>query len=142
MSTNPTPPYHFFAGNTPLLISIPHVGTDLTPQVEAGLTRLDERTRAEHDTADDAAIDAIRTQLGARLSRYRRRLDALENTEAGEIPYSPRYDAALRVRRAVIDAQREELLRLRDVGRLPDAGLRSLERELDHEEGLLGPQRA
>ena len=40
-----------------------------------------------------------------------------------------------------IDAQREELLRWRDVGRLPDEGLRVLERELDHEEGLL-PDRA
>ena len=39
--------------------------------------------------------------------------------------------------RLVIDAQREELLRLRDVGQLPDAGLRELERELDHEEGRL-----
>jgi len=110
--------------------------------VEAALARLDEMTRAEHDTTDDAAIDAIRSQLDSRLTRYRRRLDALENAEAGEIPYSPRYDAALRVRRAVIDAQREELLRLRDVGRLPDAGLRVLERELDHEEGLLGAQRS
>ena len=109
--------------------------------VEAGLHRLEDMTRAEHDAADERAIDAIRTQLNARLARYRRRLDVLENAEAGEIPYSPQYDAALRVRRAVIDAQREELLRLRDVGRLPDSGLRVLERELDHEEGLLGAQR-
>ncbi|MCU1612785.1 MAG: Na+/H+ antiporter, partial [Frankiales bacterium] len=109
--------------------------------VEAALVRLDEMTRAEHDTADDAAIEATRNQLKARLARYRRRLDALENAEPGEIPYSPQYDAALRVRRAIIDAQREELLRLRDVGALPDPGLRVLERELDHEEGLLGAQR-
>ena len=33
-----------------------------------------------------------------------------------------------------------ELLHWRDVGRLPDESLRALERELDHEEGLL-PQR-
>ena len=52
---------------------------------------------------------------------------------------SPQYEAALRLRRAVIDAQREELLRWRDVGRLPDESLRTLERELDHEEGLLPP---
>jgi CPA1 family monovalent cation:H+ antiporter len=37
----------------------------------------------------------------------------------------------------VIEAQRHELLRWRDVGRLPDESLRKLERELDHEEGLL-----
>jgi CPA1 family monovalent cation:H+ antiporter len=105
--------------------------------VTAGLARLDEMTREEHDAADDRAIAALRTQLEARLARYRRRLDLLENAEAGEIPYSPQYDATLRVRRAIIDAEREELLRLRDVGRLPDSGLRALERELDHEEGLL-----
>jgi monovalent cation/hydrogen antiporter len=33
--------------------------------------------------------------------------------------------------------QRDELLRWRDLGRLPDESLRILERELDHEEGLL-----
>jgi CPA1 family monovalent cation:H+ antiporter len=43
----------------------------------------------------------------------------------------------LHVRRVAIDAQREELLRWRDAGRLPDDGLRILERELDHEERLL-----
>jgi len=48
--------------------------------------------------------------------------------------------AALEARRAVIDAQREELLRWRDAGRLPDASLRILQRELDHEERIFpGP---
>jgi CPA1 family monovalent cation:H+ antiporter len=37
----------------------------------------------------------------------------------------------------MIDAEREELLRWGEAGRLPDAGLRALERELDHEESLL-----
>ena len=50
---------------------------------------------------------------------------------------SPQYEANLRGRRAVIGAQRDELLRWRDLGRLPDERLRILERELDHEEGLL-----
>jgi CPA1 family monovalent cation:H+ antiporter len=107
---------------------------------EAALDRLDEMEAEEHDDVDDQAIAALRAQLDARLSRYRRRLDLLENAEAGEIPMSPQYEAALRLRRAVIDAQRHELLRWRDVGRLPDESLRALERELDHEEGLL-PQR-
>ena len=47
--------------------------------------------------------------------------------------------AALHARRAVIGAQREELLRWRDAGHLPDASLRILERELDHEERTLPP---
>ena len=50
---------------------------------------------------------------------------------------SPQYEANLRLRRAVIGAQRDELLRWRDTGRLPDESLRILERELDHEERLL-----
>jgi hypothetical protein len=49
------------------------------------------------------------------------------------------HDAALRARREVIDAQREELLRWRAAGHLPDSSFRVLERELDHEERLLPP---
>jgi NhaP-type Na+/H+ or K+/H+ antiporter len=105
--------------------------------VEAALRRLDEMEAERHDDVDDRAIAGIRTQLTTRLNRYRHRLDLLDSAEAGEIPLSPEYEAALRLRRSVIEAQRIELLRWRDVGRLPDEGLRALERELDHEEGLL-----
>ncbi|WP_209309018.1 Na+/H+ antiporter [Blastococcus sp. CT_GayMR16] len=105
--------------------------------VEAALRRLDEMEAEQHDDVDDRAITAIRGQLRTRLNRYRHRLDLLEGAEAGEIPLSPEYEAALRLRRSVIEAQRGELLRWRDVGRLPDESLRTLERELDHEEGLL-----
>lgn len=55
--------------------------------------------------------------------------------------YSAALDSSLtairRNPRTVVSAQREELLRWRDAGRLPDEGLRVLERELDHEERLL-----
>ncbi|SNS21012.1 sodium/proton antiporter, CPA1 family [Geodermatophilus saharensis] len=104
--------------------------------VEAGLTRLDELQAEQHDHLDDAAIESIRAALRTRVDRYRRRLEVLEDA-AGEVPMSPEYEAALRVRRAVIDAERQELLRWRDLGRLPDDGLRTLERELDHQEHLL-----
>jgi monovalent cation/hydrogen antiporter len=67
---------------------------------------------------------------------------ALEGAEGGEIPLSPHYEAAVRLRRAVIASQRQELLHWRDVGRLPDESLRILERELDHEERLLPSSRA
>ena len=105
--------------------------------VEAGLARLDTLQSEEHDAIDDRAIVTLRTQLTTRLDRYRKRLDLLSTAEGGEIPLSPDYEAALRLRRAVIAAEREELLRWRDGARLPDEGLRILERELDHEEGLL-----
>jgi CPA1 family monovalent cation:H+ antiporter len=109
--------------------------------VEAALRRLDEMEAEQHDDVDDRAISGIRSQLRTRLDRYRHRLDLLDNADSGEIPLSPEYEAALRLRRSVIEAQRMELLHWRDVGRLPDEGLRALERELDHEEGLL-PDRA
>ncbi|MBN1092926.1 Na+/H+ antiporter [Blastococcus sp. TML/M2B] len=105
--------------------------------VEAGLARLTELEVARHDHVDDEAIAAIRVQLSTRLARYRQRLDLLQTAEAGAIPMSPQYEAALRVRRSVLDAQRAALLDWRDTGRLPDESLRILERELDHEERLL-----
>ncbi|SCF06358.1 sodium/proton antiporter, CPA1 family [Micromonospora viridifaciens] len=107
--------------------------------VEAALARLDEVAADEPGHAQ--AIDTTRGQLLARLARYRVRLDLLQSTESTEMPTSPEYEAALRIRRAALDAQREELLRWRDAGRLPDAGLRVLERELDHEELLLPSRR-
>jgi CPA1 family monovalent cation:H+ antiporter len=104
---------------------------------EAALAKIDEIALEEHDDVEEQALAAMRTQLKNRLARYRSRLELLQNAEAGEIPMSPQYEANLRVRRAVIEAQRNELLRLRDLGLLPDESLRILERELDHEEGLL-----
>ena len=41
------------------------------------------------------------------------------------------------LRRALLEAERRELLRRRDSGQLRDADLRGLQRELDHEERLL-----
>ena len=107
---------------------------------EAGLARLETLREEEHDAVDDRAIASLQAQLTTRVDRYRKRLDLLSTAEGGDIPLSPGYEAALRLRRAVIAAQREELLRWRDGARLPDEGLRILERELDHEEGLLPPR--
>ncbi len=105
--------------------------------VQAALDRLEEIQLQQHDHVEDDAIEAMRKQLGTRLQRYRRRLDLLEKADSDEVPASPPYEAALMVRRAVIEAERDELLRWRDAGRLSDEGLRVLERELDHAERLL-----
>jgi CPA1 family monovalent cation:H+ antiporter len=110
--------------------------------VEAALARLSDLAAQRHEAVEDQAIASIRAQLDTRLARYRRRLDLLQQAEDGQIPFNPQYEAAVRVRRAVIEAQREELLRWRDAGQLPDEGLRMLERELDHEEGLLPSPRS
>ena len=105
--------------------------------VRAGLVRLEEMDAEQHTDLEDEAIDTLRLSLQTRLDRYERRLSLLQFAEGGEIPVSPEYEAALQVRKTVLDAEREELLRWRDVGRLPDASLRILQRELDHAEGLL-----
>ncbi|WP_433793201.1 cation:proton antiporter [Actinoplanes sp. CA-252034] len=108
--------------------------------VQAALNRLDDIQEEQHDHVEDEAIETMRRQLQFRLDRYRRRLDLLEQVEQVEshdLPKSPQYEAALMVRQAVIDAEREELLRWRDAGRLADESLRVLNRELDHEELVL-----
>ncbi len=108
--------------------------------VRAALDRLDEIQEEKHDHVEDEAIANMRRQLNTRLDRYQRRLDLLDRSDSDEAPHSPQYEAALMVRRAIIDAQRDELLRWRDADNLSDEGLRVLERELDHEERLL-PER-
>lgn len=108
-----------------------------TAAVHAALDRLDERDQQDRDDVDTWAIDAVRKQLSARLERYQRRLDLLESSDSDEMPISPGYEAAVGIRRAAIDAQRDELVRWRDAGMLPDRSLRVLQRELDHEEGTL-----
>ncbi|WP_328464716.1 Na+/H+ antiporter [Actinoplanes sp. NBC_00393] len=105
--------------------------------VRAALDRLDDIQEQHHDHIEDEAMVTMRQQLEVRLDRYRRRLDLLEQVESHELPKSPQYEAALMVRQAVIDAEREELLRWRDAGRLEDDSLRVLNRELDHEELVL-----
>jgi CPA1 family monovalent cation:H+ antiporter len=105
--------------------------------VEAALDALDELRTQDHDDIPDQVIDTMSGQLHGRLTRYQGRLATLRDSDSESPPVSPGYEAALHVRRVAIDAQREELLRWRDAGRLPDEGLRVLERELDHEERLL-----
>ena len=105
--------------------------------VQAGLACLDQL--AEDDGIPGPALAALRSSLDSKARRYGQVLDRLETREDAGPAATPDYEAALRARRAVIDAQREELLRWRDAGHLPDASLRVLERELDHEERTLPP---
>jgi CPA1 family monovalent cation:H+ antiporter len=104
--------------------------------VQAALDRLDSLDQQNDANVDPRVIDGVRQQLSARLERYQHRLDLL--SDADETPTSPGYyEAAVGIRRAAIDAQRDELVRWRDAGMLPDQSLRAIERELDHEEGTL-----
>ena len=111
--------------------------------VQAGLARLDQ-IAADDGMLGEAvpapAVDALRASLEQKAQRYRQILGRLEEAGEDAVPAStPGYQVAVQARRSVIDAQREELLRWRDAGHLPDASLRKLERELDHEERMLPP---
>jgi CPA1 family monovalent cation:H+ antiporter len=102
--------------------------------VQAGLTRLDQLA-ADPDLPIHE-LDGLRSTLALRLRRYQGTPADGDSDDGPDVAPagSLEHEALLLARRAVIDAQREELLRWRDAGRLPDSSLRVLERELDHEE--------
>jgi monovalent cation/hydrogen antiporter len=111
---------------------------------EARLAALAAATAAVDDMqADDRlaapAADGLRDALRHRADRLRARMTLLEET-ASDSGGNPDLDAAVRAQHAVIAAQRAELIRWRDCGRLPDESLRKLQHELDQEERTLpGP---
>jgi CPA1 family monovalent cation:H+ antiporter len=102
--------------------------------VRAALDRLDQVSRRSTTLSEDV-ITALRETATRRLQRYTDRVERLSG-EADE-GLEGAYQAAARLRRVMIEAERQELLRWRDDGRLSDRNLRILQRELDHEEGLL-----
>jgi hypothetical protein len=85
------------------------------------------------------AAPAVAAPDGAALTALRASLEHEAGHDGEPERLAADHDVALRARREVIDAQREELLRWRDAGHLPDSSLRVLERELDHEERTLPP---
>ncbi|BBX48555.1 Na+/H+ antiporter [Mycobacterium cookii] len=105
--------------------------------IRAALDRLDELNHPNTPAADRRAIDVVRQQLSARLAAQQQQLDVLEVSDADDLPAFPDDEALLKIRRAAIDAQREEMVRWRDAGLLADRSLRALGRALDHEEGML-----
>jgi CPA1 family monovalent cation:H+ antiporter len=83
-----------------------------------------------------SVADRLRISLRRRAERHEREFEMRSEGE-GEAGWTPELEAAVRAQHAVIDAQREELVRWRDGGRLSDDGLRTLQHELDHEESVL-----
>ena len=102
--------------------------------VQAGLTRL-EQLAADPDLPLHE-LAGLRSTLEIRLRRYQGSSADGDGDDGPDVapPGSLEHEAVLLARRAVIDAEREELLRWRDAGWLPDSSLRVLERELDHDE--------
>jgi Na+/H+ antiporter len=95
----------------------------------AAVDRLDELLEGR-GVAPDAA-GQIRKALLAR----RARIDARLATEtADDVASAPDREALAAVLQELLDAQREELLRWRDAGRLAEDDLRTLERRLDAQE--------
>jgi monovalent cation/hydrogen antiporter len=103
--------------------------------VQAGLERLAALREADPMLAD--VIEPLERSAEARRRRYLDRAALLSSVEGDSLPVDDSYRAAVRARREMIGAERDELLAWRDAGRLPDADLRILERELDHEESVL-----
>jgi len=80
--------------------------------------------------------DSMRTALARWAERSQTSLSMLTGSD-DEGGWSPELEAAIRAQHAVIAAQREELLRWRDSGRMSDGCLRTLQHELDLEERTL-----
>lgn len=101
---------------------------------DAALERLESLT----DMPDEAR-EGMRRVLEERRRRYRRRLKAVVDSEDGQPPMGSDYLAAVAARRSIIQAERDELLRWREHGRLSEPDLRRLQAELDHQESQLPP---
>lgn len=113
------------------------IGTARRAAIEAGLRRLDEVT----DERAAPVVERLRQQALDRVEVVRDRLTAAglggasDEAGAGERAEQARIAATLRA--SMIEAERRELLRCRTDGTLDDAGMRRLQRELDHEERAL-----
>jgi CPA1 family monovalent cation:H+ antiporter len=97
---------------------------------EAAIGRIDEL--ADEDWTYDDSIDRARRAYGYRRDRFRARFD-----EDDDGAYEQRADQYQRLVREVLDAQRQELLRLRNEGRISDEVRRRVERDFDLEESRL-----
>jgi CPA1 family monovalent cation:H+ antiporter len=96
---------------------------------EAGLGRIDDL--GEPDWITPESMDRARLQLDYR----RRRFGAL--VDGDDDGYERRADAWRRLMYDVYDAQREELVGMRNRGEISDEVRRKIERDLDLEESRL-----
>jgi Na+/H+ antiporter len=101
---------------------------------EAALRQLDEMAA---DVVDADVLERVRQDADRRLHRRKERLRLLDRSDAGEEDGVRPVQELAEVRRALLEAERRELLRRRQAGELRDVDLRTLQRELDHEERLL-----
>jgi len=104
---------------------------------EAGLRTL--RSLQEREPVPGTLAERLSKAAEDRKQRSVDSLTALDTAAEDQIlPESPT-DTFGRMRRVMIEAERDELQLWRDTGQLSDVSLRVLENELDHEEGALPP---
>jgi monovalent cation/hydrogen antiporter len=108
---------------------------------EARLAALAAASAAVDDMEASAELPeptaaGLRDAIRQRTDRLMARISLLEEAD-GDVSWNPELDVAIRAQHAVIAAQRAELVRWRDCGRLPDESLRILQHELDLQEGTL-----
>jgi monovalent cation/hydrogen antiporter len=96
----------------------------------AGLARLNELQ--DDDGASAAVAQRLVLSARQRVDRLERSLERLDG--ADDMQVDTVAGGIAEVRRLYIDAQRDEIVRWRDAGRLSDRSLRQLDRELDIEE--------
>jgi NhaP-type Na+/H+ or K+/H+ antiporter len=103
----------------------------------AGLARLEEAL--QDDPPPDGVADALRQLSTHRMnSGWERLSEVREPVEDDERLDETPSAAWRRLRGSMLEAERAELIRLRDAGQLPDEALREMQRQLDFEEvGLL-----
>jgi len=101
---------------------------------DAALRQLDDMAG---EGVDADVLELVREDAERRLHRRKERLRLLDRADADEEDGVRPVAEVAELRRAMLEAERRELLRRRDAGLLPDADLRTLQRELDHEERLL-----
>jgi CPA1 family monovalent cation:H+ antiporter len=97
---------------------------------EAAIRRADEL--AAEEWAYDDSIDRARRLYGYRRDRFRARFD--DDDDGALEERSRQYQ---RLTRELLDAERQELLRLRNEGRISDEVRRRVERDFDLEESRL-----
>jgi Na+/H+ antiporter len=99
----------------------------------AGLARLEEAL--ENDPVPEGVADALRQLSTHRMNSGWERLSEVrepagDNQRMEETPSA----AWRRIRASMLEAERAELIRMRDAGQLPDEALREMQRQLDFEE--------
>ncbi len=101
---------------------------------EAALRQLDDMSG---DGLDPDVLERVRQDADRRLLRRKERLRTLDRAAAEDEDGLAPVKELAQVRRALLEAERRELVRRRGTGELRDVDLRTLQRELDHEERLL-----